>query len=106
VREMAAIAPLLAGIVFLGVYPAPFLDRVTPAVGHLLDHAQAADPGLQVPSEGQPKGVVAVPPSQAVDSPSALQSFALHHPAAAQGYSATVVVHTARAVTSHVGGNR
>jgi NADH-quinone oxidoreductase subunit M len=112
VREMAAIAPLLAGIVFLGVYPAPFLDRITPAVGHLLDHAQAADPGLQVPSEGQPKGDVAVPASQDVDSRSSLQVFALHHPAAARAYSATarplsgtatVAVHTGR---SHVGGNR
>jgi formate hydrogenlyase subunit 3/multisubunit Na+/H+ antiporter MnhD subunit len=120
VREMAAIAPLLAGIVFLGVYPAPFLDRITPAVGHLLDHAQVADPGLQVPSEGQPKGVVAVPASQAVDSQSSLQVFALHHPAAARGYRAiatlrvgaiatlrvgpaTVAVHTG---PSPVGGNR
>jgi NADH-quinone oxidoreductase subunit M len=103
VREMAAIAPLLAGIVFLGVYPAPFLDRITPAVGHLLDHAQVADPGLQVPSEGQPKGVVAVPASQAVDSQSSLQVFALHHPAAARGYRAIATLRVGAIATLRVG---
>ena len=36
--------PLLAGIVFLGVYPKPFLDRVTPSVNHLLAHVQHVDP--------------------------------------------------------------
>ena len=39
-----AVAPLLAGIVFLGVYPRPFLDRVTPSVNHLLAHVQARRP--------------------------------------------------------------
>ncbi len=43
-REIGAVAPLLAGIVFLGIYPKPFLDRVTPSVNHLLAHVQTVDP--------------------------------------------------------------
>jgi NADH-quinone oxidoreductase subunit M len=69
-RELGAIAPLLAGIVFLGVYPAPFLDRVTPSVDHLLAHVEAANPGLHIPSEGRSKIVYAVPPDQNVDGTS------------------------------------
>ena len=43
-REIGAVAPLLAGIVFLGVYPRPVLDRITPSVNHLLAHVQHVDP--------------------------------------------------------------
>lgn len=67
-REMAAIAPLLAGIVFLGVYPAPFLDRVTPSVNHLLAHVQAAAPNANVPPSGQPPLRYSVPADQNVDT--------------------------------------
>ncbi|MGH9077273.1 MAG: complex I subunit 4 family protein [Acidimicrobiales bacterium] len=74
-REKGAIAPLLAGIIFLGVYPKPFLDRVTPAVGHLLSHVQAVDPHFAIPVSGlQPAGghqVYAVPADQVVDGPGA-----------------------------------
>jgi NADH-quinone oxidoreductase subunit M len=65
-REVIAIAPLLAGIVFLGVYPAPFLSRVTPSVSHLLAHVEAADPHLHVPRSGRPTIRYAVPADQRV----------------------------------------
>ncbi len=39
-RERAVLLPLLAPIVFLGVYPKPVLDRVRPSVESLLDHVQ------------------------------------------------------------------
>ncbi len=67
-REIAAVAPLLAGIVFLGVYPRPFLDRVTPSVNHLLAHVQAVDPSAHVPPSGQAPISYSVPPDQNVDS--------------------------------------
>ena len=66
-REKGAIVPLLAGIVFLGVYPKPFLDRVTPSVDHLVAHVYQADPGLHVPRQGRPDRVYAVPADQIVD---------------------------------------
>ncbi|HEX6394833.1 MAG TPA: NADH-quinone oxidoreductase subunit M [Acidimicrobiales bacterium] len=66
-RELFAVAPLLAGIVFLGVYPKPFLDRVNPSVGHLLDHVQTAAPQVHVPVQGRPQVVYLVPPTQNVD---------------------------------------
>jgi NADH-quinone oxidoreductase subunit M len=49
-REIGAVAPLLVGIVFLGVYPRPFLDRVTPSVDYLLQRVQAAAPAAHVPA--------------------------------------------------------
>jgi NADH-quinone oxidoreductase subunit M len=36
--EGLVIAPLLALIVFLGVYPTPVLDRIEPAVQQLIEH--------------------------------------------------------------------
>jgi NADH-quinone oxidoreductase subunit M len=67
-REIAAVAPLLAGIVFLGVYPRPFLDRVTPSVNHLLAHVQAVDPSAHVPPSGQAPVSYSVPSDQNVDN--------------------------------------
>lgn len=67
-REIGAIAPLLVGIVFLGVYPKPFLDRVTPSVDHLLAHVQTVDPSLHVPPQGRSRIVYAVPANQRVDT--------------------------------------
>jgi len=67
-RELFAVAPLLAGIVFLGVYPKPFFDRVNPSVGHLLNHAQAAAPQIHVPEQGRPQVAYTVPPTQNVDT--------------------------------------
>ena len=68
-REIAAIAPLLAGIVFLGVYPKPFFDRVNPSVDHLLNHVQAAAPQIHVPPQARPQVRYSVPADQNVDTP-------------------------------------
>ncbi|MDQ1399396.1 MAG: NADH-quinone oxidoreductase subunit [Acidimicrobiaceae bacterium] len=51
-REKAMMAPLLLGIVFLGVYPKPVLDRIQPSVDHLIAHVQHADPSLHLPTKG------------------------------------------------------
>ncbi len=51
-REKAFMAPLLIGIVFLGVYPKPVLDRIQPSVDALIQHVQYADPSLHVPAKG------------------------------------------------------
>ncbi len=40
-RELAIMAPLLAAIVFLGVYPKPVLERIEPAVDRLIAHVEA-----------------------------------------------------------------
>jgi NADH-quinone oxidoreductase subunit M len=37
-REGLVMLPLLAGIVFLGVYPKPVLERIEPAVERLIQH--------------------------------------------------------------------
>ena len=39
-REKLAIAPLLILIVFMGVYPKPFLDRIDPSVRALITHIE------------------------------------------------------------------
>ena len=39
-REWGVMAPLLAMIVFLGVYPKPVLDRIEPSVQQLLNHVE------------------------------------------------------------------
>jgi NADH-quinone oxidoreductase subunit M len=39
-REGLVLAPLLAGIVFLGLYPRPVLERMEPSVDRLLQHVQ------------------------------------------------------------------
>ena len=36
-RELAVLLPLLACIVWLGVYPKPFLERMEPAAQHFVD---------------------------------------------------------------------
>ncbi len=48
--ERLAVAPLLAGIIFIGVYPQPLLTRIQPAVDHLVAHMEYADPSLRLPS--------------------------------------------------------
>ena len=55
-REGAFMAPLIAAIVFLGVYPAPVLNRITPSVDALVVHIErVAHPAI--PLRGQPPGV-------------------------------------------------
>jgi NADH-quinone oxidoreductase subunit M len=68
-RERGAMVPLVAGIVFLGVYPKPVLDRITPAVGHLAAHVYQADPSFHLPAQGRPARSYAVPANQIVDGP-------------------------------------
>lgn len=66
--EIGAIAPLLVGIVFLGIFPKPFFDRVNPAVDHLLSHVEVAAPQVHVPREGRPQVTYTVPADQNVDA--------------------------------------
>jgi NADH-quinone oxidoreductase subunit M len=63
------VAPLLAGIIFIGVYPQPLLSRIQPAVNHLIAHVEYADPSLKLPSGTVGRGTFAVPPDQVVDMP-------------------------------------
>ena len=53
VREVLAVAPLLALIVFLGVYPKPVLDVINPAVKATLSDVHKTDP---VPQYGPVAG--------------------------------------------------
>lgn len=68
-RERGAVLPLVAGIVFLGIYPKPILDRITPSVGNLVQHVYTADPSFVIPKAGRPGRVYAVPANQIVDGP-------------------------------------
>jgi NADH-quinone oxidoreductase subunit M len=68
-REIGMVAPLLAGIVFLGVYPKPFFDRVNPSVEYLLGHVQHSAPNAGVPSQGSSAIKYTVPADQNVDLP-------------------------------------
>ena len=65
-REMAVLLPLLVGIVWLGVYPAPVLRRMEPAVQTFLQQSrprqlqltpQAAAPGMTAPGMAVPRAV-------------------------------------------------
>ena len=47
-RELVVLAPLLIGIVFMGLYPKPILDKLEPAAKHFV---QAARPGQAIPGE-------------------------------------------------------
>jgi NADH-quinone oxidoreductase subunit M len=67
--ERFAVAPLLAGIIFIGVYPQPLLTRVQPAVDHLVLHIEYADPSFKLPSSALLQGKTAVPADQVVDLP-------------------------------------
>jgi NADH-quinone oxidoreductase subunit M len=44
VRETLAVAPLIALIIFLGLYPKPLLDIINPAVKHTLSDVHSTDP--------------------------------------------------------------
>lgn len=65
--ERAAVAPLLAAIIFIGVYPQPVLSRIEPAVDHLVAHVEASDPNFKLPAKARGSGTFAVPPNQVVD---------------------------------------
>jgi NADH-quinone oxidoreductase subunit M len=47
-REVWALAPLLALVIFLGVYPKPVLDVITPAVQRTMQDAHQSDPAPTV----------------------------------------------------------
>ncbi|MEE9413672.1 MAG: NADH-quinone oxidoreductase subunit M [Acidimicrobiales bacterium] len=49
VGEILTMVPLLALIVFMGIYPKPVLERMEPAVEALVDHIEASVPGFSEP---------------------------------------------------------
>jgi NADH-quinone oxidoreductase subunit M len=73
-REIGMVTPLLVGIVFLGVYPKPFFDRVNPSVDYLLGHVQQSAPNAGVPSQGSSAIKYTVPADQNVDVPASTTS--------------------------------
>ncbi len=48
-RERLVMAPLLALIVIMGVYPKPFIDRIEPTVAELLSHTGGHSEGGELP---------------------------------------------------------
>ncbi|MEU0497633.1 NADH-quinone oxidoreductase subunit M [Mycobacterium sp. NPDC006124] len=52
-RELLVVAPLIALLLILGIYPKPVLDVVDPAVGHTLSTIGQQDPAPRV-AEGRP----------------------------------------------------
>ncbi|MFF5501149.1 NADH-quinone oxidoreductase subunit M [Streptomyces roseolus] len=48
-RELAVVAPLIALLLFLGVFPKPLTDVVNPAVRHTMSDVQRTDPQPEVP---------------------------------------------------------
>ncbi|MBF4163904.1 NADH-quinone oxidoreductase subunit M [Nocardioides acrostichi] len=54
VREIAAVAPLVAALVFLGFYPTPLLDAANPYIGDLMSHVGVTDapPDVTAPAAG------------------------------------------------------
>jgi NADH-quinone oxidoreductase subunit M len=55
-REVWAVAPLIALILFLGVYPKPVLDMINPAVTRTMQDAGQTDPAPDVPAGAQNGG--------------------------------------------------
>ena len=47
-RELAVIAPLIALLLVLGVYPKPALDIINPAVSHTLTIIDQPDPAPKI----------------------------------------------------------
>jgi NADH-quinone oxidoreductase subunit M len=54
-REIVVVAPLIALLVALGVYPKPVLDVINPAVSHTLTTVGQHDPAPTTAAQGQPK---------------------------------------------------
>jgi NADH-quinone oxidoreductase subunit M len=48
VRELAVVAPLIALLIFLGVFPKPLTDIINPAVQHTLSDVHKKDPAPEV----------------------------------------------------------
>ncbi|MFE4589183.1 NADH-quinone oxidoreductase subunit M [Streptomyces laurentii] len=49
-RELAVVAPLIAVLIFLGVFPKPLTDIVNPSVRHTMSDVQQKDPTPAVPT--------------------------------------------------------
>ena len=49
-RELWAVGPLIALLIFFGVYPKPLLDVINPAVHDTLSQVHVTDPRPQHPS--------------------------------------------------------
>ncbi len=49
-RELAVVAPLIALLIFLGVFPKPLTDIVNPAVEHTLSDVRETDPEPELPA--------------------------------------------------------
>src|SRR5262249_55609225 len=84
-REIGAVAPLLAGIVFLGIYPRPVLDRITPSGNHLLAHVQHVDPSAHLPAPGGAAIAQPRPADQNVDGGGGTGASATGSTAASSG---------------------
>jgi NADH-quinone oxidoreductase subunit M len=52
--EKMVMAPLIALIVFLGVYPKPLLDRIEPSVQLVIERLEIENPGWKEPSNDTP----------------------------------------------------
>jgi NADH-quinone oxidoreductase subunit M len=52
-RELAMLAPIMALIVFIGVYPKPFLDRIEPAANRIVEQL---NDGSVLPDAGVAEG--------------------------------------------------
>ncbi len=68
-REVAVVAPLIALIIFLGVYPKPVLDRITPSVTRLVQHVETST-GTHQPAVASGHGNVRYAPAAAVGASS------------------------------------
>jgi len=49
-RELAVLAPLIVLILWIGIYPAPILERVEASAEHVVAQVKAGTPPPQVPS--------------------------------------------------------
>ncbi|MCZ7417338.1 MULTISPECIES: NADH-quinone oxidoreductase subunit M [unclassified Streptomyces] len=49
-RELAVVAPLIALLIFLGVFPKPLTDIVNPAVEHTMSDVRETDPEPELPA--------------------------------------------------------
>lgn len=55
-RELVVLAPLLAAIVWIGVYPAPILRRVEPAVQELITQVRSGTGAAAASGAAAPVG--------------------------------------------------